>query len=73
MSAAIELSTLAEGIEDPSFYEDEPAQVPPSDIVAYNELRSCADLYRGLRLRGHVEQVEQSAVSPYPKTQPHLL
>lgn len=33
-------------IEDPSFYEDEPAQVPPSDIVAYNELRSCADLYR---------------------------
>jgi hypothetical protein len=25
---------------------DEPAQVPPGDIVAYNELRSCADLYR---------------------------
>lgn len=37
--------TLSE-LEDKSFYEDDSAEVPPSDIVAYNELRSCADLYR---------------------------
>jgi hypothetical protein len=35
-----------EALEKETFYEDEPAQVPPTDIVAYNELRSCADLYR---------------------------
>lgn len=28
------------------FFEDESDQQPPSDIVAYNELRSCADLFR---------------------------
>lgn len=33
-------------LEDQSFYEDDYAQVPPPDIVAYNELRSCADLFR---------------------------
>src|ERR1035437_3674657 len=33
-------------IEEKSFYEDDSAQVPPSDIIAYNELRSCADLFR---------------------------
>lgn len=32
--------------EDQSFYEDETDQQPPSDIIAYNELRSCADLFR---------------------------
>ena len=29
-----------------SFEEDDYNQVPPEDIVAYNELRSCFDLYR---------------------------
>src|ERR1051325_7198730 len=33
-------------LEDSLFNEDDSPQVPPSDIVAYNELRSCADLYR---------------------------
>ena len=37
--------TLSE-LEEKSFYEDDYAEVPPSDIVAYNELRSCADLFR---------------------------
>lgn len=32
--------------EDQSFYEDKTDQQPPSDIIAYNELRSCADLFR---------------------------
>lgn len=32
--------------EENLFYEDESDQQPPSDIIAYNELRSCADLYR---------------------------
>jgi len=32
--------------EEQSFYEDDFDQQPPPDIVAYNELRSCADLYR---------------------------
>ena len=33
-------------LEEQSFYENDYAELPPSDIVAYNELRSCADLYR---------------------------
>ena len=33
-------------LEEKTFYEDDSAEVPPEDIVAYNELRSCADLYR---------------------------
>src|SRR5450759_4551584 len=37
--------TLKE-LEEESFSEDDYAAVPPSDIVAYNELRSCADLFR---------------------------
>lgn len=37
--------TLTE-LEEKSFYEDDYGEVPPSDIVAYNELRSCADLFR---------------------------
>lgn len=32
--------------EEQSFFEDESEQQPPPDIVAYNELRSCADLFR---------------------------
>ena len=33
-------------MEEDTFAEDDSPQVPPSDIVAYNELRSCADLFR---------------------------
>ncbi len=33
-------------LEDKTFYENDTVEVPPSDIVAYNELRSCADLLR---------------------------
>lgn len=32
--------------EEESFYLDDSGSIPPSDIVAYNELRSCADLFR---------------------------
>ena len=32
--------------EDRSFEEDDSPDIPPPDIVAYNESRSCADLYR---------------------------
>jgi len=35
-----------EQLEEEVSNADEPAQVPPGDIVAYNELRSCADLFR---------------------------
>jgi uncharacterized protein with ParB-like and HNH nuclease domain len=35
-----------EAEEDELFFDDESDQQPPSDIVAYNELRSCADLFR---------------------------
>ena len=37
---------LIENEENQSFYDDEADQQPPPDIVAYNELRSCADLFR---------------------------
>jgi hypothetical protein len=33
-------------LEEDSFYEDDYSEVPPPEIVAYNELRSCADLFR---------------------------
>ncbi|MCI0485814.1 MAG: DUF262 domain-containing protein [Blastocatellia bacterium] len=33
-------------LEERTFLEDDTAEIPPSDIIAYNELRSCADLYR---------------------------
>lgn len=38
----------SEQITEPedTFYEDDSNQAPPSDIVAFNELRSCADLVR---------------------------
>lgn len=32
--------------EEKTYNEDDSPEIPPSDIVAYNELRSCADLYR---------------------------
>lgn len=35
-----------EKLEEQALYEDDYAEVPPQDIVAYNELRSCADLFR---------------------------
>lgn len=31
---------------DESYLEDDSNELPPTDIIAYNELRSCADLYR---------------------------
>jgi len=33
-------------LEQSTYEEDDSLEVPPSDIVAYNESRSCADLYR---------------------------
>lgn len=38
-----------EKIEQLTFEEDDSPEVPPGDIVAYNESRSCADLYRMYR------------------------
>ncbi len=35
-----------EELEEKTFEEDDTPEIPPSDIVSYNELRSCADLYR---------------------------
>lgn len=35
-----------EKVEAQTFNEDDSLEIPPGDIVAYNELRSCADLYR---------------------------
>ena len=35
-----------EELEERSLSEDDSSEVPPPDIVAYNELRSCADLFR---------------------------
>jgi hypothetical protein len=35
-----------EKIEEEARYENDYNEVPPSDIVAFNELRSCADLFR---------------------------
>jgi Protein of unknown function DUF262 len=53
ISSAIEINSeqaaMAKNLEeqeDQTFYEDSYGEVPPSDIVAYNELRSCADLFR---------------------------
>ncbi len=35
-----------EQLEHDTFYTDDSPEVPPPDIIAYNELRSCADLFR---------------------------
>ena len=35
-----------EKIEEQTFQEDDNPEMPPPDVIAYNELRSCADLYR---------------------------
>ena len=37
--------TISE-LEEVTFYEDDTNEIPPTDIIAYNEARSCADLYR---------------------------
>ncbi len=33
-------------VEQSTFFEDDSSELPPPDIIAYNELRSCADLFR---------------------------
>src|SRR3972149_436555 len=33
-------------LEEETFQEDDTNELPPPDVVAYNELRSCADLFR---------------------------
>jgi len=33
-------------LEDDTYRENDSPEIPPPDIVAYNELRSCADLFR---------------------------
>jgi uncharacterized protein with ParB-like and HNH nuclease domain len=40
------MNTQIEELELQSFEADDSHETPPSDIVAYNELRSCADLHR---------------------------
>jgi hypothetical protein len=40
-----EMSEL-EQLENETFEEDDSTELPPQDVVAYNELRSCADLFR---------------------------
>jgi len=40
------MATKIEELEEEIFYEDEAPELPPPDIIAYNELRSCADLFR---------------------------
>lgn len=39
-------SKKIEELEKSSFEEDDSIEIPPADIVAYNESRSCADLHR---------------------------
>ena len=53
MSSSIDNSQNSNGsgqeldeYRDPDFNEDDNSESPPTDIVAYNELRSCADLAR---------------------------
>jgi hypothetical protein len=45
------MTTEIEKLEQQSLEQDDYQQVPPTDIVAYNELRSCADL-SGCIVRG---------------------
>ncbi len=40
------MSKKIDDLEKKALYEDDSPELPPSDIIAYNELRSCADLYR---------------------------
>lgn len=43
-----------EELEEKTLTEDDSSEVPPPDIVAYNELRSCADLFR-MKMQGMLE------------------
>jgi hypothetical protein len=45
------MGTTLEQLEEETFFENGSGEVPPSDIIAYNELRSCADLFR-MKLQG---------------------
>jgi len=38
--------SIVDKLELKTFEEDDSSELPPSDIIAYNELRSCADLFR---------------------------
>jgi len=38
--------TKLDKMEQRTYQEDDSPEIPPPDIIAYNELRSCADLYR---------------------------
>jgi len=40
------LTTTIQRLEKRTFEEDDSVELPPPDIIAYNELRSCADLFR---------------------------
>ena len=40
------MATKVEQLERVTFEEDDSFELPPPDIIAYNELRSCADLFR---------------------------
>ena len=46
MCAMINEPEAIEELNDPEFTEDDYNEPPPHDIVAYSELRSCADLFR---------------------------
>ncbi|MBX2988034.1 MAG: DUF262 domain-containing protein [Bdellovibrionaceae bacterium] len=39
-------SKILDEIEEETFVADDSDEVPPTDIIAFNELRSCADLHR---------------------------
>ena len=40
------MKSKLKNLEEDSFQEDDGPEIPPPDVIAYNELRSCADLYR---------------------------
>lgn len=40
------MTKMLDELEDQSFYAENLTESPPKDIVAYNELRSCADIFR---------------------------
>ena len=46
MDTQVEYDDELERAEEEQSSADETDETPPSDIVAFNELRSCADLYR---------------------------
>lgn len=42
----LNMKSKLKNLEEVSFQEDDSPEIPPPDVIAYNELRSCADLYR---------------------------